>query len=48
MIAGIALAHRAALPTGNTAPFDDLSVALTNLWAPRVCELEHRSKEPQT
>ncbi|MGO9273569.1 MAG: type II toxin-antitoxin system VapC family toxin [Terriglobia bacterium] len=34
MIAGIVLARRAALATGNTAHFDDLSVPLINPWAP--------------
>jgi toxin FitB len=33
MIAGIVLARHAALATGNTAHFDDLSVPLINPWA---------------
>ncbi len=32
MIAGIALAQRAALATRNTAHFDDISVPLINPW----------------
>ncbi len=34
MIAGIVLARHAALATGNTAHFDDLSVPLINPWVP--------------
>ncbi len=48
MIAGIVLAHHAALATGNTARFDDVSVPLINPWVPRACDFEHRTKEPQT
>jgi predicted nucleic acid-binding protein len=32
MIAGIALAHHAMIATRNTPHFDDLSVAVVNLW----------------
>ncbi|HMD96111.1 MAG TPA: type II toxin-antitoxin system VapC family toxin [Terriglobia bacterium] len=34
MIAGFVLARHAALATGNTAHFDDLSVPLINPWVP--------------
>jgi toxin FitB len=34
MIAGIVLAHRATLATGNTSHFEDLSVPVVNPWRP--------------
>jgi len=33
MIAGIVLAHRAALATRNTVHFDDLAVSVINPWS---------------
>lgn len=35
LLAGIVLAHRATLATGNTRHFEDLTVPLVNPWQPR-------------